>query len=165
MTEFKPVVFKVGNEYYGVDINLVRGIEKMIQVVSIPNSNPNIKGIINLRGDVIPVYSLREKFNLEPMNESEENQFIIVKVDDMLLALEVDKVDEIQNISEEMIFDVPIIIICYGKTHHIIYNSYRLCYKFLICFYIFILKLCLHIFFYCDKILCMENNCVCQTYI
>jgi purine-binding chemotaxis protein CheW len=110
MTEFKPVVFKVGNEYYGVDINLVRGIEKMIQVVSIPNSNPNIKGIINLRGDVIPVYSLREKFNLEPMNESEENQFIIVKVDDMLLALEVDKVDEIQNISEEMIFDVPIII-------------------------------------------------------
>ncbi len=110
MTEFKPVVFKVGNEYYGVDINLVRGIEKMIQVVSIPNSNPNFKGIINLRGDVIPVYSLREKFNLEPMNESEENQFIIVKVDDMLLALEVDKVDEIQNISEEMIFDVPIII-------------------------------------------------------
>ena len=55
MTEFKPVVFKVGNEYYGVDINLVRGIEKMIQVVSIPNSNPNIKGIINLRGDVIPL--------------------------------------------------------------------------------------------------------------
>ena len=38
MTEFKPVVFKVGNEYYGVDINLVRGIEKMIQVVSITNS-------------------------------------------------------------------------------------------------------------------------------
>ena len=110
MTEFKPVVFKVGNEYYGVDINLVRGIEKMIQVVSIPNSNPNIKGIINLRGDVIPVYSLREKFNLEPMNESEDNQFIIVKVEDMLLALEVDKVDEIQNISEDMIFDVPIII-------------------------------------------------------
>ena len=103
MTEFKPVVFKVGNEYYGVDINLVRGIEKMIQVVSIPNSNPNIKGIINLRGDVIPVYSLREKFNLEPMNESEDNQFIIVKVEDMLLALEVDKVDEIQNISEDMI--------------------------------------------------------------
>ncbi len=110
MTEFKPVVFKVGNEYYGVDINLVRVIEKMIQVVSIPNSNPNIKGIINLRGDVIPVYSLREKFNLEPMNESEDNQFIIVKVEDMLLALEVDKVDEIQNISEDMIFDVPIII-------------------------------------------------------
>ena len=110
MTEFKPVVFKVGNEYYGVDINLVRGIEKMIQVVSIPNSNPNIKGIINLRGDVIPVYSLRKKFNLEMLNESEENQFIIVKVEDMLLALEVDKVDEIQNISEDMIFDVPIII-------------------------------------------------------
>ena len=110
MTEFKPVVFKVGNENYGVDINLVRGIEKMIQVVSIPNSNPNIKGIINLRGDVIPVYSLRNKFNLEPLDAAEENQFIIVKVDDILLALEVDKVDEIQNISEDMIFDVPVII-------------------------------------------------------
>ena len=79
-------------------------------ITTLPLMPPYIKGIINLRGDVIPVYSLREKFNLEPMNESEENQFIIVKVDDMLLALEVDKVDEIQNISEEMIFDVPIII-------------------------------------------------------
>ncbi len=110
MTEFKPVVFKVGNEEYGVDINLVRGIEKVIQVVPIPNSNKNIKGIINLRGDVIPVYSLRNKFKLEPAVYTEETKFIIVKVDDMLLALEVDKVDEIQNISDSMIFDVPIII-------------------------------------------------------
>lgn len=110
MTEFKPVVFKVGNEEYGVDINMVRGIEKVIQVVPIPNSNKNVKGIINMRGDVIPVYSLRSKFKLESIPYTEDTKFIIVKVNDILLALEVDKVDEIQNISDSMIFDVPAIV-------------------------------------------------------
>ena len=45
----KPVVFKVGNEMYGVDINLVQSIEREIQVVPVPNSMPYIKGIVNLR--------------------------------------------------------------------------------------------------------------------
>ena len=47
----KPVVFKVGNEMYGVDINLVQSIEREIQVVPVPNSMPYIKGIVNLRSD------------------------------------------------------------------------------------------------------------------
>ena len=51
----KPVVFKVGNEMYGVDINLVQSIEREIQVVPVPNSMPYIKGIVNLRSEVIPV--------------------------------------------------------------------------------------------------------------
>lgn len=110
MTEFKPVVFSVGEQEYGVDIGLVQGIENIIQVVPIPNSNPNIRGIINLRGEVIPVYSLRKKFNLPPQTNMENAKFIIVKVDSMLLALEVDKVDEIQNVADGMSFEVPIIV-------------------------------------------------------
>lgn len=110
MTEFKPVVFSVGEQEYGVDIGLVQGIENIIQVVPIPNSNPNIRGIINLRGEVIPVYSLRKKFNLPPQTNTENAKFIIVKVDSMLLALEVDKVDEIQNVADGMSFEVPIIV-------------------------------------------------------
>lgn len=110
MTEFKPVVFSVGEQEYGVDIGLVQGIENIIQVVPIPNSNPNIRGIINLRGEVIPVYSLRKKFNLPTQTDTDNAKFIIVKVDSMLLALEVDKVDEIQNVADGMSFEVPIIV-------------------------------------------------------
>ena len=55
----KPVVFKLGEEYYGVDINAVRGIEKEISIVPVPNSVAYIKGIINLRGEVIPVLNLK----------------------------------------------------------------------------------------------------------
>lgn len=110
MTEFKPVVFNVGEQEYGVDIGLVQGIENIIPVVPIPNSNPNIRGIINLRGDVIPVYSLRKKFNLPLQAATDNSRFIIVRVEDMPLALEVDKVDEIQNVADGMLFDVPIIV-------------------------------------------------------
>lgn len=110
MTEFKPVVFKVGNENYGVDINMVRGIEKVIQVVPIPNSNKNIKGIINLRGEVVPIYSLRAKFNLEEAVYTEDTKFILVKVDDILFALEVDKVDDVQNITDGILSEVPVIV-------------------------------------------------------
>ena len=62
MVEFKPVVFKLDKELYGLDINRVRGIEKDQEVVRVPNTASYIKGIMNLRCDVIPVYSLRKKF-------------------------------------------------------------------------------------------------------
>lgn len=58
----KPVVFLLGKEMYGVDINLVQSIEKDLNVVPVPNSQSYIKGIVNMRNEVIPVYSLARKF-------------------------------------------------------------------------------------------------------
>lgn len=105
--EFKPVVFSVGDEEYGVDINIVRGIEKAIPIVSMPNSNSTIKGIINLRGDIIPIFSLRRKFNLPDASNQENTQFIIVKTDKLNIGLEVDSVGDIQNVEENQIFEMP----------------------------------------------------------
>ena len=92
----KPVVFKVGNEMYGVDINLVQSIEREIQVVPVPNSMPYIKGIVNLRSEVIPVYSLKKKFGLVDNGVSENT--IIIDTKNVKLALEVDEVVEILNL-------------------------------------------------------------------
>ena len=92
----KPVVFKVGNEMYGVDINLVQSIEREIQVVPVPNSMPYIKGIVNLRSEVIPVYSLKKKFGLVDNGVSENT--IIIDTKNVKLALEVDEVVEIGDI-------------------------------------------------------------------
>lgn len=116
--EFKPVVFRVGNEEYGVDIIIVRGIEKVIPIVPIPNSNNVIKGIINLRGAIVPICSLRRKFGKPDMEYTEDTKFIIVKSDDLLLGLEVDSVGEIQNIDEDNIFDVPRILISEGTRYY-----------------------------------------------
>lgn len=109
MADFKPVVFKLENELYGLDINRVQGIEKEQQVVSVPNTANYIKGIMNLRGDVIPVYSLRKKFGMADTT-STDTQYIIVRTNGALLALEVDSVDEIHNVESEDIHMVPSIV-------------------------------------------------------
>lgn len=109
MEEFKPVVFRLDKELYGLDINRVQGIEKEQEVVRVPNTAAYIKGIMNLRGDVIPVYSLRKKFGM-PEAATDDVQYVIVHTGDTLLALEVDIVDEIHNVSEQDIHVVPSIV-------------------------------------------------------
>lgn len=109
MEDFKPVVFKLDTELYGLDINKVQGIEKEQQVVRVPNTATYIKGIMNLRGDVIPVYSLRKKFGM-PETNSADIQYIIVRANGSLLALEVDSVDEIHNVESGDIHVVPSIV-------------------------------------------------------
>lgn len=111
MTEFKPVVFKLCNELYGVDIGKVVGIERQQNVVRVPNTVDYIKGIINLRGEIIAVYDLRQKFGLPAAENQAEQQFIIVKVRDSKVALEVDGVDEIHNVEEGDAFPMPAIVL------------------------------------------------------
>lgn len=105
----KPVVFKLGDEYYGVDINSVMGIEKEMNIVPIPNSVPYVKGIINLRGDVIPVVNLRKKFNMKDESVA-QSSLIIVKVNDIRVALDVDEVNEINDIDPSDIVEMPSLI-------------------------------------------------------
>lgn len=108
----KPVVFKLGDFEYGVDIGLVSGIEKYQQIVPVPNSVAFIKGIINLRGEVVPVYDLREKFGMQAFTGSgEERKLIVVKVADLQVAIEVDAVSEIHNFLPENIIDMPYIVL------------------------------------------------------
>ncbi len=109
--EFKPVVFHVGREEYGVDINTVRGIEKVIPIVPVPNTNSTIKGIINLRGAIIPICSLRRKFGKGDIEYTEDTKFIVVKTDTLLIGLEVDSVGEIQNVESNNVFEVPEILL------------------------------------------------------
>lgn len=116
MEEFKPVMFKLDNELYGVDINLVQSIEKEQTIVRVPNTDSHIKGVINLRGKVIPVYSLRKKFNLSE-KDSKDQQYIIVNIKGSSIALEVDGVDEIKNVENHMVHKVPSII-NNGKTDY-----------------------------------------------
>lgn len=105
----KPVVFRLGNEMYGVDINLVQSIEKNLNVVPVPNSQAYIKGIVNMRSEVIPVYSLTKKFG--KAQESVAESMIIIGAAGLKLALEVDEVLEINDIDESHIVDMPSMLV------------------------------------------------------
>lgn len=110
MAEYiRPVVFKLGKQLFGVDIEKVQSIEKQIDVVPVPNSIAYISGIVNLRGDVIPVFSLKKKFSMENADEICENT-IIIGINDLKIALEVDEVMEIRDFSSDDILEVPSIV-------------------------------------------------------
>ena len=106
--ELKTVVCNLGEQLYGIDINLVQGIEKEQKIIQIPNTAKYIKGIMNLRGEIIPIYSLRKKFGME--DNGDGGQFVIVCVDEMPLAIEVDGVGEIYQADDTTIFDAPKIV-------------------------------------------------------
>lgn len=103
----RPVVFTLGGQKFGVDINLVQSIERQVDVVPVPNAMKYISGIVNLRGEVIPVMSLKKKFSMDDTAESKGNNTVIVNLPDMKIALEVDEVLEIGELNAEKIVDMP----------------------------------------------------------
>jgi len=88
----------------------VKAIEKYMDIVPIPNAPSYIEGIINLRGDVIPVYSLRSKFGLSKKSVDEDTKLIVTKSKDIMMAFEVDSVNEIVEIPGSNIHEAPAII-------------------------------------------------------
>ena len=107
MAFFQPVVFRLDNEKYGIDISYVSGIEYEQTIVRVPNSSRNIKGIINLRGEVIPVLDLRSKFNMDNLTAPKDAELIIVNLPNNKIAIEVDGVEQIHHIDENDIVDMP----------------------------------------------------------
>ena len=106
----KQVIFKLGNEEYGLDIMLVNAIEKYMDLVRIPNAPSYIRGIINLRGEVIPVYSLRKKLGLSEKDADSNTKLIVTKSQGLLMAYEVDEVKEILEIPSANISETPVIV-------------------------------------------------------
>lgn len=101
------LTFMLGDVKYGIELARVQSIEQNMQIVSVPNSLPYIQGIMNLHGNVIPVYSLPVKFNYT--NAKIEN-IIVVEVNGMQIGFEVCKVQEILNVSDSDVHAMPELI-------------------------------------------------------
>lgn len=106
----KQVIFKLGSEEYGMDISLVSGIENYTKVVPIPNAPAHIIGILNLRGDVIPIYSLRKKFRMDEVSGTAATQLLVTNCMGTLIGYKVDSVVEIIELDESLIRPVPPIV-------------------------------------------------------
>lgn len=106
----KQVLCQVGENTYGIDIAKVQGIEKDLKIVPVPNVSPLVEGIANLRGLVVPVISLRKKFNVTEKPRTDETNYIITKLEGMWVGFRVDTVAEIVEVGKKDIYEVPVIV-------------------------------------------------------
>ncbi len=105
--ETQLVVFRMEKEEFACNINDVREVLKMIKVTPLPRSLDFVEGVINLRGDVIPVIDLRKRFGLAEAERTDESRIIIVEVEDRMVGLIVDSVTEVIRLMEKQIQDAP----------------------------------------------------------
>lgn len=100
------VVFKLGKEEYGIDIQKVTTIERMMTIARVPKTPEAVKGVINLRGEIIPILDLREKFRLPAVEETEDTRITIINVDEISVGLIVDSVAEVLQFTEDSIENI-----------------------------------------------------------
>lgn len=104
------VSFKLGNEEFGIDIGRVQEINMMMQLTKIPNSNPFIEGVVNLRGKIVPVVNLRERLGLSKKADDSKTKIIVSDINNKLIGYIVDEVNEVLRISKSIIEPTPEII-------------------------------------------------------
>ncbi len=108
--EKKIIVFALGSEEYGVDVEKVRTIERMQSLTRVPKAPEFIKGVINLRGVVIPIIDLRARFGLEIIEYTDNTRIIIVAADEYEVGLIVDSANDVIDIDTDQIDNPPEIV-------------------------------------------------------
>ncbi|MBF0473034.1 MAG: purine-binding chemotaxis protein CheW [Nitrospirae bacterium] len=107
----KYLTFVLGHEIYGLEILKVQEIIGMMHVTRVPKTSSYVRGVINLRGKVIPVIDLRLKFELEPRVDTERTCIIVVKIDlkqiEMIMGIIVDEVSEVLDIQTSQLEETP----------------------------------------------------------
>ena len=108
----KYLTFQLGDEEYGLEILKVREIIGMLDVTTVPQTAPFVRGVINLRGKVIPVIDLRRKFGLDYRDDDERTCTIVMEVSGqgghrLLMGIVVDQVREVINVRGEDIEPTP----------------------------------------------------------
>ncbi|MGI5911170.1 MAG: chemotaxis protein CheW [Syntrophomonadaceae bacterium] len=98
--EIQIVAFKLGEEEYAVDILNVQEIIRLLNITRVPKANNYIEGVINLRGNIIPIINLHKKFNLKSLNKEESKRIIVFQFEDVKVGIIVDEVSEVLRLSQ-----------------------------------------------------------------
>jgi purine-binding chemotaxis protein CheW len=101
------LTFKVGDEYYGIEIKYVTEIISMQSITKVPGLPEYIKGIINLRGGIIPVMDVRLRFKMEEIQYTDRTCIIVALIDGKDISFIVDSVSEVITIPETDIVPPP----------------------------------------------------------
>ena len=115
------VIFELDDREYGIDVSAVNGIlrARKFQILSLPSSDKTIEGMINLRGNVNYIFNLRNKFDLEEKEMSDESKFIMLNANNSTIGYIVDEVTDIVKLNDVQIQSAPNFI-CTGEDNYII---------------------------------------------
>ena len=121
--QFQLVTFQLGEELYGVDIMDVKEIVKVQNVRPIPNAPYYVEGIINLRGEIIPIISLHKRFYIQKMAveddemAADEGGFIILDIEGNKIGIIIDKVSRVVPVDREDVKEPPQMISGIGTEY------------------------------------------------
>ena len=110
--QYQMVTFHLGEELYGVNIMDVKEIVRLQNVRVIPNAPYYVEGIINLRGEIIPIIDLHKRFKIQAVSKSTEDiemdgGFIILNIDGSKIGIIIDKVERVVYVKAEDVKDPP----------------------------------------------------------
>jgi purine-binding chemotaxis protein CheW len=105
--ELKVIVFTLAQEEYGIEVDKVRTIERMVPITRVPKTPAFVKGVINLRGIVIPVIDLRGRFGLAETDYTENSRIIIVAANELEVGFIVDSANDVMDVMSDSIENPP----------------------------------------------------------
>ena len=108
--EKQHVIFKLNNEEYGVEISHVQEITEYKTVTSVPNTPSFIEGIINLRGSIVPIVSIKKRFDLPTEEKEEDQRVIIINLGSRQVGFIVDDASQVLTLNEDQIENPPDLI-------------------------------------------------------
>jgi purine-binding chemotaxis protein CheW len=101
------VTFALGSEEYGVDIAQVQEINRMVTITHVPRAPQFMEGVINLRGQLIPIIDLRTRFGMDRSERTKNTRIVVTEIGSKRIGMVVDSVSEVLRIPVEQIEDAP----------------------------------------------------------
>lgn len=108
--ELKVIVFTLAHEEYGIEVDKVRTIERLSPITRVPKTPAFVKGVINLRGVVVPVIDLRGRFGLPEAELGENTRIIIVAANDLEVGFIVDSANDVIDLMSDTIENPPEVV-------------------------------------------------------
>ncbi len=106
-TLFHLVTFHLGREEFGVDIGSVQEIIRATDITPVPGAQSHVRGVINLRGKIIPVVDLRRRFALETVDASDAQRIIVVELGEKRIGMLVDSVSQVIKVPSGVVEEIP----------------------------------------------------------
>jgi len=106
----KTIVFSIGTEEYGIEVEHVKTIERMMPMTRVPKTPPFVKGVVNLRGVVVPVIHLASRFGLPETEPTENSRIVMVNAGDLEVGFIVDSANDVIDVNPDRIEEPPEVV-------------------------------------------------------
>lgn len=97
--DLQVVAFRLGKEEYAVNILNVQEINRLLNITRVPRTEKYIEGVVNLRGNIVPVINLHTRFGLVPDGDQEDRRIIVFQFDELKVGVIVDEVSEVLQLN------------------------------------------------------------------